>query len=106
MTQYGGVAGPEQEVTIRLDHETRQAHLCSTWPEWSRKLERLYGAPAKVSKSRDGRVTSAFWTVPLAVVNLRRVRAKRELTAEQRRHLADRLETARFSRQALRNSVT
>jgi hypothetical protein len=35
----------EMEVVIRLDREDWQAHVCSTWPEWSRKLERLYASP-------------------------------------------------------------
>ena len=42
---YGGNSQDEMEVTIRLDRKDRQAHICSTWPEWSRKVERLYGSP-------------------------------------------------------------
>jgi len=44
---YGGTSEAEQKVTIRLDRQTGEAHLCSTWPTWSRKLERLYGAPKR-----------------------------------------------------------
>ncbi len=104
--QFAPMSIAEQEVVIRLDRETGQAHLSSTWPDWSRKLAKLYGHPSKVSKSsRDGRVTCAFWTVPPGAVRLRRVQAKRELTEEQRERLAARLETARFFRQAHKNSV-
>ncbi len=104
--QFAPTSIAEQEVVIRLDRETGQAHLSSTWPDWSRKLAKLYGHPSKVSKSsRDGRVTCAFWTVPPGAVRLRRVQAKRELTEEQRERLAARLETARFFRQAHKNSV-
>ena len=68
---YGGNSQDEMEVTIRLDRTDRQAHICSTSPEWSRKLERLYGSPKRVTE-RDGKVISAFWTVPLNRVSLRR----------------------------------
>ena len=39
---YSGNSPDEMGVTIHLDREDRQAHICSTWPEWCRKLERLY----------------------------------------------------------------
>jgi hypothetical protein len=90
--QYGGVTQDEKEVTIRLDREDRQAHICSTWPEWSRKLERLFGCPKKEA-TRDGKVVSAFWTVPLNRVALRR--GPRVLTAEQRKAAGERLRAAR-----------
>jgi len=83
------------EVTIRLDRDTRQVHLCSTWPEWSRKFERLHGSP-KEYQERDGFVTSAFWTLPLEVVSIRRRR--RVLTPEQRERATERLRNARSSR--------
>lgn len=102
---YGGVSEKEQEVVIRLDRHDRQAHISSAWPAWSRKLERLYGAPRKVSKGQGGQVTCAFWTVPLGVVRLRRVQAGRRLSEEQRERLAARLKTARSSRQARTDSV-
>ena len=66
---YGGTLESEQEVVVRLDRTDGQAHICSTWPAWSRKLERRYGAPRKVTE-REGKVTSAFWTLPLEVVRL------------------------------------
>ena len=83
--EYAHVSLAEQEVTIRLDRTDSQAHLCSTWPAWSRKLERRYGSPRKVTKSsRDGKITSAFWTVPVRLVSLRRPRVPRPRTiAEQ-----------------------
>ncbi len=58
MLSYGGTSEAEQEVTIRLNRETGQAHVCSFWPHWSRKLEGLYGSPRKVTE-REGKVTSA-----------------------------------------------
>lgn len=61
---YGGMGEAEQEVTIRLDRQDGQAHVCSTWPAWSRKLERLYGSPKCITQ-REGKTTSAFWPVPL-----------------------------------------
>ena len=85
---YGGVSEREQEVVIRLDRHDGQAHISSAWPDWSRNPERLYGAPRKISKGQDGGVTCAFWTVPLGLVRLRRVQARRRLTEEQRERLA------------------
>jgi hypothetical protein len=102
--QFGGVTQDEMEVTIRLDREDRQAHICSTWPEWSRKLERLYGSPKKVTE-RDARVTSAFWVVPLTAVRVRRPAHGRAWTVEQRRVAADRLQKARSSRGRTANTV-
>jgi len=39
--EYGGISRDEMEVTIRLDRKNRRAYICSTWPEWSWRLERL-----------------------------------------------------------------
>ncbi len=90
---YRGTGRNEQEVLLRLDRLDGQAHINSTWPEWSRKLERLYGAPKKVTQ-REGKVTSAFWTIPLNRVTLRRgprrvavSEAQREAAREQMRQL-------------------
>jgi hypothetical protein len=82
---YDGIPHDEMEVMIRLDRKQRQAHVCSTWPEWSRRLDRLYGSPQRVTK-RNGKVTSAFWTVPLNRVSLRR--GPRILTETQRQEAA------------------
>jgi hypothetical protein len=68
---YGGNSQDEMEVTIRLDREDRQAHICSTWPEWSRKLERLSGSPKQVTE-RDGKATSVFWVGPPTAIRGRR----------------------------------
>jgi len=95
MTQYGRLAGPEQEVTIRLHRETGKAHICSTWPAWSRKLERRYGPPKRETE-RDGKVTSAFWIIPLRLVVFRRPLVERPQTEAQR------LAQSRFS---ARNTV-
>ena len=64
---YGGVPRDEQEFTIRLDPRDRLAHICFTWPYWSRKLERRYGSP-----KQEGKVASAFLTIPLNRVSPRR----------------------------------
>ncbi|MFI5340706.1 MAG: hypothetical protein ACHQ7N_12820 [Candidatus Methylomirabilales bacterium] len=101
---YGGNAQDEMEVTIRLDRKDRQAHISSTWPEWSRKFERLYGSPKKAT-GRDGRVISAVWVVPLSAIRVRRPTHGRAWTAEQRRAAADRLQKARSSRGRLANTV-
>ncbi len=101
---YGGNSQDEMEVTIRLDRPDRQAHLCSTWPEWSRKLERLYGAPTKITE-REGKVTSAFWTVPLTSIRIRRPAQRRAWTVEERQAAGARLLKARFSRGRTANTV-
>jgi hypothetical protein len=101
---YGGNSQDEMEVTVRLNREDPQAHLCSTWPEWSRKLERLYGSPKKVME-RDRKITSAFWVVPLTAIRVRRPAQGRAWTVEQRRAAADRLQKARSSRGRTANTV-
>ena len=94
---YGGVAEAEQEVTIRFDRATGQAHLCSTWPTWSRKLERIYGSPKRVTR-RDGDIISAFWVVPLTAIRVGRRRTGRPMTSEERSAAAARLQKGRLSR--------
>ena len=101
---YGGNARDEMEVTIRLDRGKRQAHICSTWPEWGRKPERLYGLPKNFTE-REGRVTSALWVVPLAAVRVRRPVPGRRWTAEERRAAGDRLKIARSSRARTANTA-
>lgn len=70
MLRYGGLSGDEQEVSIRLDAQDGNVHVCSTWPAWSRKFEKRYGTPPKYQE-RDSFVTVAFWTLPIHVVSLR-----------------------------------
>jgi hypothetical protein len=53
--QYSGVSQDEMEVTIRLGRVSRKASLCSTWPDRSRKLERLYGGPKRIAE-RDAKL--------------------------------------------------
>ena len=101
---YGGVSRDEMEVVIRLDRTDQEAHICSTWPEWSRKLERLYGSPKRVT-GRDGKVTSAFWTIPLTAIRLGRPRRSRRMTEEERQAAADRLQRARFRRERTADTV-
>ena len=99
---YGGTSEAEQEVTIRLDRTDGQAHLCSTWPAWSRKLERIYGAPKKITE-REGTITSAFWIVPLEAIRVGRPRRGRILTAAERQAATDRLQKARLTREITAN---
>ncbi len=101
---YGGNSQEEMEVTIRLDRTEHLAHICSTWAEWSRKLDRLYGSPKQVTE-RDGKATSACWVVPLTAIRVRRPGPGRAWTVEQRRAAADRLQTARSSRTRPANTV-
>jgi hypothetical protein len=96
---FAGVSRVEQEVVIRLDRRDQQAHIWSTWPDWSRKLAKRYGPPAKVTKSsRGGKVASAFWTIPLSLVIFRRSTRQASLTEAQREVVRERLRNARFSR--------
>lgn len=68
--KYGGVPTQEAAVVIRLDKQDHLAYVNSTWPEWSRKLERQHGTPKRYSE-RNGVVESAFWTLPLASISIR-----------------------------------
>ena len=98
--EYGGTAEFEQEVTFRLGRDSDKAHVFSTWPAWSRKLERLFGSPQRVTRKGD-KVVSAFWTVPIEAVRVvSGKRITRTLTESQRAAAATRLQTARSSRQA------
>ncbi len=89
---YGGVAHAEQEVTIRLDRTEQIAVICSTWPGRSIRLERLFGLPTRTT-TRDGKILSAFWTVPLAAILIRK--GKRQLSPEQRAAASSRLRQLR-----------
>jgi membrane-bound lytic murein transglycosylase len=72
--EYAATSINEQEVVIRLDPASKQAYICSCSAVRSRRLMKLYGPPARVSKNRDGRVTAAFWTLPEKLVGFRRPR--------------------------------
>lgn len=72
--QYAPTSISEQEVVIRLDPASKQAHVCSCSAVKSRRLTKLYGPPARVSRNRDGEVTVAFWTIPEKLVGFRRPR--------------------------------
>ncbi len=92
--KYGGVPEEEREVVIRLDGKDRQAHVNSTWAEWSRKLEKLHGSPKKYQE-RNGVVVSAFWTIPLNAVSLRRPRRRAPMSETQRAAARDRIRRLR-----------
>jgi hypothetical protein len=59
------------EVVIRIDRSDGMAHICSTWPAYSRRLEKRYGNPAKYTE-REGKVTSASWAIPKGRITIRR----------------------------------
>ena len=69
---YASTALDEQEVVVRLERVTGQAHITSCCPTWSRRLTRLYGPPHRVVKDRDGHVTTAIWRVPANLITFRR----------------------------------
>ena len=61
----------ECEITIRLDKVTDKAHICCCWPDRYGRLERRYGKPESVT-TRDGKLTSAKWTVPIKSISFRK----------------------------------
>ena len=75
--EYASTALDEQEVVVRLERVTGQAHITSCCPTWSRRLTRLYGPPHRVVKDSAGHVTMAAWTVPIAQITFRRPRKPR-----------------------------
>ena len=103
-SKYGGTSHDEMEVTIQLDRTDRQAYICSTWSDWSRKLERLFGCPTKETM-HDGKITSAFWAVPLNRVSLRRGTSRAPLTEAQREAASQRMRQARERRALVRSPV-
>ncbi len=58
----------EQEVIIRLDRKAGVAHVCSCWPEMMTRIEKRHGSPKETTVDGQGRVTSAFWVLPLDFV--------------------------------------
>lgn len=98
--KYGGVQESESEVIIRLDKVDRLAYVNSTWPEWSRKFERLHGTPSKYVEI-SGVVQSAFWTLPLETIRIRKGKAIRTEAQLERSRMA--LQNARISLQAPKN---
>jgi hypothetical protein len=62
--EYASTSTDEQEVVIRLDIASKQAHICSCSVVRSRRLTKLYGPPEKVSRDREGKVTTAILDGP------------------------------------------
>ena len=93
MSVSSGTSEAEQEVTMRLECQEGQAHVCTTRPARSRRLEKLYGSPKKVSDG-DGKATSAFWTIPLTAIRVGRPRRGRPVTEGKRQAVAARLRQA------------
>ena len=58
----------EQEVVIRLDRKAGVAHVCSCWPDMMKRIEKRHGSPKETTVDGQGRVTSAFWVLPLDFV--------------------------------------
>jgi hypothetical protein len=72
--EYATTSIDEQEVTVRIDPGSKQAHICACSAVRSRWLTKLYGPPARVATNRDGQVTAAYWTIPAKLISLRRPR--------------------------------
>jgi len=72
--EYASSSLAEQEVLVRLNIATKQAHICSCSAARGRRLTKLYGPPAQVYYNREGEVTTAFWTVPMKLIGFRRPR--------------------------------
>ena len=72
--EYATVSLAEQEVVVRIEPATHQAHVCSCSAVRSRRLAKRYGPPEKVSRDREGKVTAAFWTLPDKLIAFRRPR--------------------------------
>lgn len=74
----------ESEAVIRLDAQDDAVYISSSWPMWSRRFSKRFGRPEKVSRSRDGGVTCAWWKLPLAAFKMPRLpRAVKPKTAAQ-----------------------
>lgn len=96
MLKYGGVSADESEVVFRLDKTDGKLHINSCWPDWSRKLERMFGPPHKYSETKEGVVPSAFWTLSPECLRVRKGKRKDTRTPEQRQVLADRMRKMRL----------
>ncbi len=91
----------EQEVTVQLDAKERVAHVCSCWPDRTKRLIKRYGSPDRVSTDREGRVTAAFWKLPMNRVSFRGPVRRAPMSEAQREAARTRLRNARFARKAL-----
>ena len=60
----------EREVLVRLDDATQTAYITSCWPSRTKRLQKTYGPPDRLS-TRNGLVTAAFWHVPLRCITFR-----------------------------------
>jgi len=74
--KYGGLPVDECEVIFRIDSRNQKIYVNSTWPKWSRRLEKRYGCPTKYIEKND-LIYSAFWILPLQSLSLRRIQPKR-----------------------------
>lgn len=81
----------EQEVIVRLDRLDGVAHICSCWPDMTRKLAKRYGPPERVS-THKGKVTSAWWRVPIRLIRFGLL-----ATAAQRKAARASIQKARLS---------
>ena len=60
--KFASTTKEEREVVVRLDLEG--AHIASCWPERTKQLIKKYGLPEEVTLNGEGKVASAFWTLP------------------------------------------
>jgi len=59
----------QAEVIVRLDYETKTAHVCvSAWPRMAAKMERLYG----MGKDSDTDDCARRWEVPVKSISFRK----------------------------------
>ncbi len=76
----------EAEVIVNLDKHADTAHVCSCWPDMTRKLFKRFGPPNQTSQNPQGQVTAACWQIPLTFVVsglLRKGRTGRKATPQQ-----------------------
>ena len=90
----------EQEIVLRLDREEGLAHVCSCWPEMTKRIIKRHGPPKETTTDGRGRVTSAIWVLPLDFIVSGILRKRRVMTEAQREAARTRLKNARFARES------
>lgn len=73
-TEFAPTSKAEQELIIRIDRLSGLAYICSAWPSRSRRLEKRYGPPTKVTTDQDGRVTACCWETSARQIGFHRPR--------------------------------
>ncbi len=62
MLKFASSTKEDREVVVRLDSDG--AHIVSCWPDKTKQLIKKYGLPAEVTLNQEGKVASAFWSIP------------------------------------------